>query len=214
MEISVAIDLPGSKGRRRGDAAGLPLRAISKEKKLKALMRDAQMGNEGAYSRLFEELQPIIRRTARRQWASASTSDHDDLLQEVLLKVHAARASYDPDRPFLPWLKTIVMNQTIDFMRKQRRQRALSSLEDDIAANIVDDTASSAFNRYETATTVHKVVSALPPRQRSAIELLKLRELSLREATVLTGMSASALKDSIHRALISLRISLAAQQTA
>ena len=208
MESSVAIDLPGSKGRRPADARSLPLRALAKEKELKTLMQDAQKGNEGAYARLLQELQPIIRRTARRQWANASTADHDDLLQEVLLKIHAARATYDPDRPFMPWLKTIVMNQTIDFMRKQRRQRALSSLSDDIATSVVDDLAYNAFNRYETATTVRKAVSALPVRQRSAIELLKLRELSLQEATILTGMSASALKGSIHRALISLRTSL------
>jgi RNA polymerase sigma-70 factor (ECF subfamily) len=214
MDNSVAIDPFGPKGHRPDYARRLPLRALSKEKELKALMRDGRMGNEGAYSRLFEELQPIVRRMARRQWASASASDHDDLLQEVLLKIHAARGTYDPDRPFMPWLKTIVMNQTIDFIRKQRRQRTLSSLSGDAASDIVDEAAGSAFNRYETATTVRKVVSALPPRQRSAIELLKLRELSVGEAAVLTGLSASALKDSVHRALISLRTSLAAHQIA
>lgn len=214
METAVSIDHHDLKGRRPGDTRSLPSRAIAKEKELKALMRDAQGGNKGAYSRLFQELQPIVRKITRRQWTNASAADYDDLLQEALLKIHAARATYDPDRPFMPWLKTIVMNQTIDFIRKQRRQRTLSSLSDDIATNIVDDSAHNAFNRYEAASTVRKAVSALPRCQRSAIELLKLRELSLSEATDLTGMSASALKDSIHRALTSLRISLSPCQVA
>ena len=171
-------------------------------------MRAAQDGNEGAYSRLMQELQPIVCRIIKRQRATTSGSDREDLLQEVLLKVHAAKASYDSGRPFMPWLKTIVMNQTIDFMRKQRSQRALAGLSDDIAGQVVDDSARNAFNRYEAASTVRKLVSKLPSSQRSAVELLKLRELSLSEATILTGMSASALKDSIHRALISLRIAL------
>jgi DNA-directed RNA polymerase specialized sigma24 family protein len=33
--------------------------------------------------------------------ANAIPSDHEDLLQEVLLSVHAARATYDPTRPFI-----------------------------------------------------------------------------------------------------------------
>ncbi|MBX9778529.1 MAG: sigma-70 family RNA polymerase sigma factor [Xanthobacteraceae bacterium] len=171
-------------------------------------MQEAQDGNEGAYCRLMREIRPIICRIIKRQRTTASESDCEDLLQEVLLKVHAAKATYDSGRPFMPWLKTVVMNQAIDFVRKQRRQRVLITLSDDIATQLADDSAHDAFNRYEAASTVRKLVSRLPICQRSAIELLKLRELSLSEATILTGMSASALKDSIHRALISLRVAL------
>ena len=42
-----------------------------------------------------------------------------------------------------------------------------------------------------------------------AIELLKIREMTLREAADLTGESVSALKASIHRAVGTLRASLA-----
>jgi RNA polymerase sigma-70 factor (ECF subfamily) len=181
---------------------------ITKERELRTLMREAQDGNEGAYTRLMRELQPIVRRIIKRQRATSSASDCEDLLQEVLLKVHAAKPIYDSTRPFMPWLKTIVMNQTIDFMRKQKGQKTLASLSEDIAAQVADESAHSAFNRYEAASTVRKLVSKLPLCQRSAIELLKLRELRLSEASILTGLSASALKDSIHRALVSLRIAL------
>jgi RNA polymerase sigma-70 factor (ECF subfamily) len=48
----------------------------------------------------------------------------------------------------------------------------------------------------------------LPPGQRQAVELLKLRELSLKEASALTGMSIGALKVATHRAIASLRRTL------
>ena len=48
----------------------------------------------------------------------------------------------------------------------------------------------------------------LPKGQRSAIELLKLREMSLKEASQATGMIISALKVSVHRAIKTLRTSL------
>lgn len=208
MQTSLSIDRSHLPSVRPNTIRNLPPKMIAKEKELRALVRAAQDGNEGAYSRLMQELQPIVSRIIQRQRATTSGSDREDLLQEVLLKVHAAKASYDSRRPFMPWLKTIVMNQTIDFMRKQRSQKVLAWLSDDIAGQIVDDSAHNAFNRCETASTVNKLVSKLPFCQRSAVELLKLRELSLGEATILTGMSASALKDSIHRALISLRNAL------
>jgi RNA polymerase sigma factor (sigma-70 family) len=209
MQASLSIDRLNLASTRPRAIRNLPPMMVAREKKLRALMREAQNGNEGAYSRLMQEIQPIVYRIIKRQCATASESDREDLLQEVLLKVHAARQSYDSDRPFMPWLKTIVMNQAIDFLRKNRRQKVLASLSDDIATQVADDSAHNAFNRYEAASTVRRLVSTLPFCQRSAIELLKLRELSLSEATILTGMSASALKDSIHRALASLRVSLA-----
>jgi len=51
-------------------------------------------------------------------------------------------------------------------------------------------------------------IQALPPGQRQAVELLKLRELSLKEASALTGMRIGALKIATHRAITSLRRAL------
>jgi len=45
----------------------------------------------------------------------------------------------------------------------------------------------------------------LPARQREAIEMLKLRELSLAQAAQLSGQSTGALKVNVHRALKALR---------
>ena len=56
---------------------------------------------------------------------------------------------------------------------------------------------------------LRRAVTLLPPRQREAIELVKLRELSLKEAADLSGMSTGALKLSVHRGIKSLRSSLA-----
>ncbi len=51
-------------------------------------------------------------------------------------------------------------------------------------------------------------MTALPASQREAIELVKLRELSLEEASKQSGKSVAALKVNVHRALKSLRARL------
>jgi RNA polymerase sigma-70 factor (ECF subfamily) len=187
---------------------------IAKDKVLAALMRRAQGGSEGAYLRLLQELPPVIGRMIRRQMAGASSSDQEDLLQEVLISVHTARASYDPTRPFIPWLKAIVINRAIDFMRRQRRHATRHVLTEEMATDIADDSASGAVARYDAVDALQKAIRQLPAGQRSAIELLKLREMSLREAAATTGMSISALKASVHRAVRTLRVSLAPYQAA
>ncbi len=40
-----------------------------------------------------------------------------DLLQETFLKVHRARAQYQPQYPFLPWLFTVARNSLNDFFK-------------------------------------------------------------------------------------------------
>lgn len=51
----------------------------------------------------------------------------------------------------------------------------------------------------------------LPPGQCEAVEMLKLRELSLKEAADTTGMSIGALKVAVHRAIKALRRVLAVE---
>ena len=48
-------------------------------------------------------------------------------------------------------------------------------------------------------------IGRLPRGQREAIELLKLREMSLQEAAAATGSSVGALKVATHRAMTALR---------
>jgi RNA polymerase sigma-70 factor (ECF subfamily) len=213
MDTMIAADtaeLTRPSVRRAGTLQAL----IARDKVLADLMQRAQCGSEGAYSRLLQELPPVIGRMIRRQMAGASPSDQEDLLQEVLMSIHAARATYDPARPFTPWLKAIVVHRVIDFARRHKRIAAGQVLTDDMAADIADDTAGDAMVRYDAVDALQKAISKLPAGQRSAIELLKLREMSLREAAAMTGMSITALKASVHRAVRTLRVSLAPYQVA
>jgi RNA polymerase sigma-70 factor (ECF subfamily) len=87
-------------------------------------------------------------------------------------------------------------------------------LTDAMADGIADEAAGEVVNRYDAVDALQRAIRALPARQRSAIELLKLREMSLREAATASGMSISALKASVHRAVRTLRVSLAPSQVA
>jgi RNA polymerase sigma-70 factor (ECF subfamily) len=166
------------------------------------LMARAQGGNTQAYRRLLEEISPYIRSIAMRWCRDAS--DAEDAVQDVLLTVHAIRHTYDPARPFGPWLVAIANRRMVDRLRRTQRQRAREApptYEHETFAAPAANQSEAALERRALGVAMTR----LPIGQRRAIELLKLKEMSLKEAAATTGMSIAALKVATHRGLKTLR---------
>jgi RNA polymerase sigma-70 factor (ECF subfamily) len=171
------------------------------------LMQAAQAGDSDAYQRLLQDITPRIRRVVARRRMTAET-DAEDLVQDVLLSVHVARASYDPGRPFLPWLLAIVRNRLVDGARRHARSAAHEVQVEDLDVTFSASPTNTDLTRGDSPA-LREAMAALSPGQRDAIELLKLRELSLKEAAEATGLTVAALKVATHRAMASLRRTLA-----
>jgi len=172
---------------------------------LQRLMAAAQHGDAGAYRSLLSEATGIARRVIRRRHPFLSQDDVEDLVQDVLLSVHAVRATYDPVRPFLPWLVAIIRNRVADAARRHTRQRAWQVAVDEYPETYDAAQANTEAAGFADADALRKAVAGLPEGQRTAIELTKLQELSLKEAAVRSGMSVAALKVASHRAVKTLR---------
>lgn len=167
------------------------------------LMAAAQDGDGASYRRLLAELAPVLRRVVVRRWRGTA-EDAEDVLQDVLLSIHAVRHTYDPARPLMPWLMAIVHHRVADAARRSGRRAgefAVANLEEtfgEVAAN-------SQWESPADGDALRKAVSGLPAGQRRAIEMLKLKEMSLKQASAASGMSVAALKVAVHRAVKSLR---------
>lgn len=175
------------------------------------LMARTQDGDQNAYRRLLEEIVPYIRSLARRRFRE--TTDVEDAVQDVLLTLHSIRDTYDPARPFTPWLATIAGRRIIDRLRRLVRTRNHEAiLTDEHETFPAEET-----NYHETASdgrALREAIESLSPGQRTAIRLLKLEEMSLIEAAKASGMSVAALKVATHRALKALRLLLAKRNDA
>jgi RNA polymerase sigma-70 factor (ECF subfamily) len=71
-----------------------------------------------------------------------------------------------------------------------------------------DDGANIANDGYRDPEALRQAIEDLSPTQRDAIEMLKLREMSLKEAAAASGTSIGAIKVSVHRAMATLRKAL------
>ncbi len=174
------------------------------------LMARAQAGERGAYRRLLDEITPYLRSLAAK--SHRDPNDVEDTVQDVLLTVHAIRHTYDPTRPFGPWLVAIAHRRIVDRLRRQGRARQhetpMTPDHETLAA-----TEANYPEACVDAVAVRNAVERLPPGQREAIKLMKLQEMSLRQASAISGMSIAALKVATHRGLKTLRELLTGSST-
>lgn len=167
------------------------------------LMARAQDGDQMAYHRLLREITPYLRALAARR--HRDKSDIEDSVQDILLTIHSIRQTYDPTRPFAPWLVAIADRRCIDRLRQQgrkwNRETALLPEHETFA----DAAANGNGEKILEVRDLEQAIDQLPRAQREAVRLLKIRQLSLKEAAGESGASVDSLKISMHRALKNLR---------
>ena len=163
---------------------------IADDATLARLMGMAQAGDRIAYATLLESCQRWLRRYYARRIGPGQL---DDLVQDTLLSLHRKRSSYDPARPFLPWLAAIARYRWIDHLRKLYRSDE-TELHNTFAAE-PDEPGITA------RISLERLFTHLPSAQVAAIEMVKIEGLSVSEASRATGQSESLIKVNIHRGL-------------
>ena len=166
------------------------------------LMQAAQDGDKRCYERLLREVTPFIRALARRH--CHNRADVEEMVQDTLLSVHRVRHTYDPARPFAPWLAAIASRRIIDTVRRRSRVSRHELADADHETSAVAAT-NSDMELVRSEQEIAELLASLPQRQRVALEALKLKEMTLVEASEASGQSVGALKVNVHRALKSLR---------
>ena len=176
---------------------------VSDEHRWSALMVSAQAGDESDYRQLLQELAKAIQKFLRSRFG-----DHhfiDDCVQEALIAVHQARHTYDPRRPFRPWLFAIVRHKAIDTLRKQRtREKVVDHYKSE--QEILGQTADPSSSELELEG---RLLESLSTQHREVLVLTKIMGYSIAETAEKLGISQGAVKVRVHRAIRRLQQSLA-----
>jgi RNA polymerase sigma-70 factor (ECF subfamily) len=146
----------------------------------------------GDWNELAARLRPFI---ARRL---ASPSDVDDVLQEVLLRMHRGIAALDDDERFGAWAYRIARNAVIDHQRRQV-VRLVPPPEVEPEAELPIDVG------QELAPYLAFFVARLPSPYREAITLVELEGMSQVAAASMLGISISGMKSRVQRGRAKLR---------
>lgn len=165
------------------------------EEAYRRLLVRAQAGDADAYERCLTGLSRLLRAYVRHRVGDVAWVD--DVVQECLLSLHAARHTYSPERSFAAWFYAIARNRLIDGIRRATRRRAREIALEGQAEPV---TAMVAERHPVQDALVH-----LPDRQREVITALKVDGDSVREVAGRLGMSESAVKVTAHRGYQALR---------
>jgi RNA polymerase sigma-70 factor (ECF subfamily) len=163
------------------------------------LMARAQQGDRDAYAELLVLATGTIRRLVRSRWGDVAWVD--DAVQETLMSIHKARHTFDPARPFVPWLYAIAGNRIIDVARRERRVGGREFGMDELPEPPVPAEPNAGLD----VERIRAALSQLPERQRRVIEGLKFKDESVREVGARMQMSDSAVKVTAHRGYKTLR---------
>ena len=158
----------------------------------------ANAGDGDAYRRLMTDLASVTESYIVARFGRSEVVD--DCVQEVLLAVHRARATYHPARPFRPWFFTIVRNKTIDVLRRRQVRRNETPDSEGIVSAPERDPSDPA-----AVMDGRSVLAKLDVKQREALLLTKIEGYSMEEAATAAGVSRTAMKTRVHRALRSAR---------
>ncbi len=134
----------------------------------------------------------------------------DDLFQETFLQVHISADTFDVTKRFKPWLFTIGANKARDYLRRNKRHKAVpldASVDGEGGTSFVDlmeadlpmpdDTADSE----EVRELVRGIVGELPDHLREVLLLAYFQRLAYKEIAEMLGIPLGTVKSRLHAAV-------------
>lgn len=150
-----------------------------------------------AFTWMVQRLTPSLYWRVRRM--VVNHEDANDVLQNALIKAWTHMESYKGDSRFSTWLHRIVINEALDFLRRQRSMATMGEGEVD---KLVDKLiADPHFDGGRAEALLQTAIAQLPDVQRTVFTLRYYDEMKYSEMSQVLNTSEGALKASYHIAL-------------
>jgi RNA polymerase sigma-70 factor, ECF subfamily len=177
-----------------------------------ALVLHAQRGQQAAFGALMRRYNRRLYRTARA--IVKDDGGAEDALQEAYVAAYRHIGEFRGDAAFGTWLTRIVVNQSLQALRKSRRERVVvpfgDSADDDVP-EVADDpqyTPESLMLRTEIRRLVERKIDELPAAYRTVFMLREVEDLTVEETAAALDIPAATVRSRLFRAKARLREAL------
>jgi RNA polymerase sigma-70 factor (ECF subfamily) len=123
--------------------------------------------------------------------------DAEDVMQEAFLKAFTRLKTYRGEVSFGAWLKRIVVNKALDFLRLKREQSSIDQVGE--LEEITEEDSEQVDVAYE-AETIKKAIYALPEGYRIVLSLILLEGYDHEEVSGILNISNATSRTQYHRA--------------
>lgn len=143
---------------------------------------------------MWREVIAQLRAFVRRRIADPDRAE--DLVADILLRVHENLGSIDDRERLSHWVSRVARNAVIDEYRRAGRARELLVAEPETEP--VEEPAETSV-LDELAGCLRPLLAGLPPEQRRAVEMVDLDGMAQADAARHEGVSLSGIKSRVQR---------------
>jgi RNA polymerase sigma-70 factor (ECF subfamily) len=175
------------------------------------LMQDLALGQEQALGPLYSRYASLVFHLANQ---SLDRPAAEEIVQEVFLTVWRGAGSFDPDQGgFRPWLMRLVHWKILNELRRRRRRPAedkQQGADEDRFQQVADIEPGPEERAWqnEHGRIVHSALDALPPKQRQAVAMAFLEDMTHEQVAQALDVPLGTVKTRIRSGLQMLRMQL------
>jgi RNA polymerase sigma-70 factor, ECF subfamily len=146
---------------------------------------------------MWREMVVRLRAFVRRRIADPNRAD--DLVAEILLRIHQNVGSLEAWERLPNWVFRIARNAIVDEYRRagRSREQLVAALGDEVAEALTDEDDPGVLS--ELAECLRPLLAGLPAEQRRAVEMIDLDGVTQAGAAEREGISVSGMKSRVQR---------------
>src|SRR5215470_15075827 len=172
------------------------------------LMQLVGRGDTQAFEQLIEKHQTLVAGTVARMLGSSS--DVEDIAQQVFIRVWKSARRYVPRAKFTTWLLKITRNLVFNELRRAKRHAQVPlqpepGAEDHLLKDETQSAPDASLLEVELQRKIEEAILQLPESQRMALVLRRYEQLSYEQIAEILELSVPAVKSVLFRARTELR---------
>ena len=171
------------------------------------LLKSIADNDEKAFETVFLQYGDLVH--AHIFTLTKSYTASKDLVQDVFLRVWLYRDKLPELRQFRSWLLRIAYNRAFHYLRQQKVQEAgIDTYINKYGITGETDQTREGANIQSLQQVIRQAVIEMPPQQKKIYQLSREEGLKIPEIAEKLGLSASTVKNTLVRALQTLRNSI------
>jgi len=167
-------------------------RVISLHKEEARLIQEGQQGKRQGQKALYERYAPAMLGLCRRY--AANREDAEEMLSNGWIKVFKNLKKYEGRGSFEGWLKTIMVREALNFLRKQRSDFQAEPLEQQPLPVL------APASDHDQQEYLQALLSHLPEGYRTVFNLHVMEGYTHAEIAALLDISESTSRSQLHKA--------------
>lgn len=173
-----------------------------------ALTARCRQGDPAAFDELYRLYAARVYSLACRM--TGSTTEGEDLLQEVFVLVYRKLESFKGEAALGTWIHRLAANCCVDYLRSRQRRLQAASQPLDEAVGFAEPAPGRRLDRVDQLD-LERAIAELPPGYRAAFVLHDVEGYDHSEVARLLGIAEGTSKSQVHKARLRLRERLAGQ---